>query len=75
MARLVEADIATACQLEEMKQMATRDELTDLLNRRGFNLAAAQKNLKIRVITTNLSRCFTSISTTLNRLMIITVMM
>ncbi|EGA70698.1 hypothetical protein VISI1226_01195 [Vibrio sinaloensis DSM 21326] len=43
MARLVEADISTACQLEEMKQMATRDELTDLLNRRGFNLAAAQK--------------------------------
>lgn len=43
MARLVEADISTACQLEEMKQLATRDELTELLNRRGFNLAATQK--------------------------------
>ncbi|WP_394145532.1 sensor domain-containing diguanylate cyclase [Vibrio atypicus] len=43
MARLVESDIEKSCQLQEMKELATKDELTGLLNRRGFGLAAAQK--------------------------------
>ncbi|MCG9580960.1 sensor domain-containing diguanylate cyclase [Vibrio tubiashii] len=43
LARLIASDIQTACRLQEAENMALTDELTGLLNRRGYTLLGEQK--------------------------------
>lgn len=43
LARLVTSDLDTACRLQEAKQLALKDDLTDTFNRRGLTLLGEQK--------------------------------